>query len=58
MQVILVMLDARLADIKNLWTSGKLRSVGIDGRQTIQLIEALFEHNQNRQNVLEAISSS
>lgn len=55
LQVVLVLLDARLAAIKELWQSGKLRSVGIDADQAEHLIRALFEHNDNRQAVLIAI---
>jgi len=52
---VLVILDARLAAIKELWQSGKLKSVGIMADQAEHLVRALFEHNENRQAVLDAI---
>lgn len=58
MQVVLVILDARLAAIKDLWQSGKMRSVGINAAQAERLVRALFEHNDNRQAVLDAIRAS
>ncbi|KAK9827820.1 hypothetical protein WJX74_003826 [Apatococcus lobatus] len=55
LRVVLVILDARLAAIKELWQSGKLKSVGIMADQAEHLVRALFEHNENRQAVLDAI---
>ncbi len=55
MQVVLIMLDARLAAIKDLWQSGRLKSVGINEQHAVHLVEALFEHNENRKSVTDAI---
>lgn len=55
LQVLLEILNARLADIRDWWSSGALQMRGFQAEQTAHLIRALFDHTDLRSQVLAEI---
>ena len=46
------MLDAKLADIADAWTSGRLPALGFDADEVAGFVRAVFEDTENRRRAL------
>ena len=46
------LLDAKLADIADAWTSGRLRALGFDADEVAGFVRAVFEDTENRRRAL------